>query len=448
MTSLQAPTIERAARFGLVPAAVLVGVVAAVISVGRLWLFDRSSPAEVLWAEDGLFPLCVRKADFFTCLSDPFAGYLLFLPRVLAGLIAALPWEYWAIAANVVASLLAGLTAAFAFLIVRRAGFGTLVAGVIGLLPVIAPISGLEAINSVGSSYMLLLFVATLLVVLPPRGGLGLHGRSYVIAGAGLLVVTALTIPSAVVLALLLVIMVLRGRWAWRVGAIWAVALIVGLIVQTVVATTADVPRQISFGVETLRSWADSVPVALFTYWPGLSLGEYSFFINFSLAPLPGTGWLIAGVMFVVAVLFIVRDSGSRLAIGLLLLGGLGLGLIPSAIGFANNRYFVVPMLLWGSAALLALDPVVRRSHPWIVALVSALVLLIWWPAMPASWFRATPAPPWSAEVDRIEALCISDPAIIDRPSFTPFWPPNAGDGLTEPTHSNLPCTTVWRWLD
>ncbi len=448
MTSTAAVAGDQRTRLRLIAPAVLVGLVAGVMSIGRLWLFDRSAPTEVLWAEDGLFPLCIRKADFFTCTSEPFAGYLLFLPRVLAWPVAVLPWEHWAIAANVIAAALVGLTAAFAFLIVLRAGFGWFTAGVIALLPVLAPMAGLEAINAIGSAYMLLLFLSTLLIVLPPRVGLPIASRGYIAAGAVLLLVTALTIPSAVVLLALLLVVLLRGRWSWSIGGVWAGALAVGLIAQAVVALTAEAPRQISLGSETLNSWADSIPVSLLTYWPGLSIGDYAFFNNFSLSPLGVTGWLIAGLMVAVAVAFVVRDSGNRLAIGLLLLGGLGFGLIPSAIGFANNRYFVVPLLLWGTAAMLALDPVIRRSRPWLVGIVSVLVLVIWWPAFPASAFRATPAPPWTAEVERIEAKCLSDPAFIDRPLFTPFWPPNWGDGLIEPTHPNLPCTTVWRWLD
>jgi len=105
-------------------------------------------------------------------------------------------------------------------------------------------------------------------------------------------------------------------------------------------------------------------------------------------------------------------------------------------------------VVLWGAAALIALDPVIRRTRWWIVALVSALVLVIWWPAMPASWFRSTPAPPWTQEVERVKAFCIQDPAITERPQFTPYWPPNWGDGLNEPTHPNLACTTVFRWID
>jgi len=131
----------------------------------------------------------------------------------------------------------------------------------------------------------------------------------------------------------------------------------------------------------------------------------------------------------------------------LLLLSGLAMGLIPSAIGYTNNRYFVVPLLLWGAALLVWLDPVIRRTRPWVLALVTAIIAIAWWPAMPASEFRSTPAPPWQDEVARVEAKCLSAPAFIDRPIFSPFWPPNWGDGLDEPTHPNLPCTTVYRWL-
>jgi hypothetical protein len=31
---------------------------------------------------------------------------------------------------------------------------------------------------------------------------------------------------------------------------------------------------------------------------------------------------------------------------------------------------------------------------------------------------------------------------------FTPFWPPNWGDALSEPTHPNVDCLVVWKWLD
>ena len=429
------------------PWAVLVGVLSAFVSLGRLWLGNRQAITENLWAEDGLFPLCIHKADFFTCLTDPFAGYLLFLPRVLAWPVSIFPWESWALVANLLAALLIGVVSALALVIMRRAGLGWFVSVAVALLPTIAPMVGLEAINALGSSYMPLLFLSTLVVLFAPLRDLS---RSWVIFGFVLLLVTALTIPSAVVVALLVVVQALRRVVPKRVGIVWLVGLGTGLLAQTWVALTAEAPRSIELGTATLNAWADSVPVSVFTYWPGLSLGEYSFFANFTLAPVAITGWLFVVVISALGIWRLVAGwasvSASAAAVGLLFLAGLAFGLIPSAIGDPNNRYFVVPLLLWGAAVLVALDPIIRRTRVWVLALVTLLVVALWWPAIPASWYRSTPAPAWTSEVNRIEAQCLLDPAFVDRPLFTPFWPPNWGDGLTEPTHPNLPCTTVFRW--
>jgi len=426
----------------------LVGLVAAAISLGRLWLGNPAAPSEVLWAEDGLFPLCIRKADFFTCLTEPFAGYLLFTPRVLALPVSLLPWEWWALATNIIAALLAGGVASFVFVVMKRAGLHLFVSVVVALLPVLAPMSGLEAINSIGSSYMLVLFASTMALVLPQ---VAQGSRGWTFAIAALLLITALTIPTAVVLVPVVLVQLTRRQIGLSQLALWLAALFVGLAAQAWAALSAVAPRPINFGPETLNSWADTVPVSILTYWPGLSIGEYSFFINFTMRPQAITGWLIIGALVVAGVALLVRGWSPTSAVaapaGLLLFAGLGFGLIPSAIGDANNRYFVVPLVLWGAAVLLLLEPVMARARVWVVGLVTVVVLIIWWPAMASSEIRSTPAPPWTQEVERVEAACRADPAFVDRPIFSPFWPPNWGDGLIEPTHPNLPCTTVWRWL-
>jgi len=428
--------------------ALLVGLLAAGISIGRLWLANSSAPQEVLWAEDGLFALCIRKADFLTCLTEPYAGYFLFTPRFLAWPVSALPWEHWALASNIIAAILAGLIAAFVVAIARRAGLSGFVSVAIALLPVIAPMSGLEAINSVSSSYMLLLYASTIAIVLPEAAS---QSTRWSIGIGVVLLVTALTIPSAVVLIPVIVFQGLRRATVRRTAMGWALAVIAGLAVQTISALNATAPRQIDLSAETLNAWADSIPISLLTYWPGLSIGEYSFFSNFTLSPLGITGWLVAAAILIVGAALIAtgwrRHHTPTIPAGLLLIAGLGFGLIPSAIGDPNNRYFVVPLALWGAALLLVLEPLISKTRPWILATATLLTLVIWWPAIPASDYRSTPAPPWTEEVQRVEAKCMSDPAFIDRPIFSPFWPPNWGDGLIEPTHPNLPCTTVWRWL-
>ena len=419
---------------------------AAAISLGRLWLGNSQAITENLWAEDGLFALCIRKADFATCLTDPFAGYLLFLPRVLAWPVSVTPWESWALVSNLTAASLAGLIAALVFVIARGACFGWFVSVGIALLPVITPMVGLEALNSLGSSYMLLLFAATLAVLFRPNRGTG-----WTVFVAVFLLITALTIPSAVVVLMILFVQFLRGAVTRRSALAWGLALVLGLAAQAFVALTATTRRPVQLTQDSLNAWADSVPTSILTYWPGLSLGEYSFFTNFTLAPLPWTGWLAVGLVFALGIWQLVAGwrtvESKGAAIGLLLLSGLAFGLIPSAIGYANNRYFVVPLLLWAAAVLVWLDPLIRRTRPWVLVAVTVLVALVWWPAIPVSEYRSTPAPEWTAEVARVEAKCLSDPAFVDRPIFSPFWPPNWGDGLDEPTHPNLPCVTVFRWL-
>ncbi len=426
------------------PWAVVTGVAAGVISLLRLWMGNSQAITENLWAEDGLFPLCIHKADFFTCLADPFAGYLLFLPRVLAWPVSLTPWESWALVANVLAAALAGLMAALVLVIARGAHLGWFVSVVIALLPVITPMAGLEALNSIGSSYMLLLYASTIALAL---AGIARPSRWSAIVVGALLLVTSLTIPSAVVLVPLVIAQLVRGAMSTKVAASWMGAVVVGTVIQVIAALSADSRREINFDAESLTSWANSIPTSLLTYWPGLSIGEHVLFTNFRLASISFTGWLLA-VGIAIAGLFLLGSgwrllSQARASAGLLLVAGLGFGVIPTAIGEPNNRYFVVPLALWGAAVLLLLESRISRARPWVLAVATGLVLVIWWPAIPASEYRTTPAPPWTDEVARVEAKCVSDPAFVDRPIFSPFWPPNWGDGLTEPTHPNLPCLVV-----
>jgi len=47
-----------------------------------------------------------------------------------------------------------------------------------------------------------------------------------------------------------------------------------------------------------------------------------------------------------------------------------------------------------------------------------------------------------------VENACKADPALHERIIFSPYWPPNWGDALSEPTHPNLPCVVVvGKWL-
>ncbi len=430
---------------------VVLAFAGALASLGRLWLGNRAAPGENLWAEDGLFALCIDKAGFFTCLMDPFAGYLLFVPRVLAWPVSILPVEWWAWAANILAAALVGILSGFAYVVARRASRTVFTAAVIALLPAIAPIVGLEAINSLGSSYMPLLYLSTLVLVLVPSDGQGGYGPAGNFGIFALLTITALTIPSALVLVIVLVVQFIRGRLELRPAALWLLGLVAGLVAQAITALTATTPRPLELNAASVSSWMDSVPISILTYWPGISLGEYGFFANFTLAPADYTGLLVVLILAGLGLWQVAvgwsRDSSPAFAVGLLVLAGLAFGFIPSVIGDPNNRYFVVPLLLWGAAVMVALDPVIRRTRWWITALIVALVCAVWWPAMPASQYRSTPAPAWSDEVARMKAKCLADPGFVEFPIFSPYWPPNRGAGMDEPTHPDTPCMVILRWV-
>lgn len=428
-------------------ASVVVGVVAGAISLLRLWWANPDSLTQVVWAEDGVFPLCVEKAGFFTCLVDPFAGYLLFLPRLVAGVVALVPVEQWALTTNLIAAVIAGVVGALAFAVARRFSLGWVASVVLGLLPVIVPVVGFEAINAIGSSYMLLLYLSALVLALPVRS----HdiGWRMTTAVAVLLLLTTLTIPTGGVFLALILVQVVRRSVPWRSGAVWAGVIVVGLIAQWVTAMNAEKPRVIAASADSFRGWVDSVPETILTFWPGLRLDSYDFFGVFPVTPLPITGAIVALAITIGGLVLVIRGGDGMVAIGLLLLTGVVVGAVPTIIGGSNNRYFVVPLLLWAAAAMVALDPLARRSRPWMVAIAIVIVAAVWWPALPASWFRTMPAPPWQEEVLRVENACKADPALQERIIFSPYWPPNWGDALSEPTHPNLPCTVVvGKWLD
>lgn len=430
-------------------AGVGVGLVAAAVSLLRLWWSNPDALTQVIWAEDGLFPLCVAKAGFLTCLVDPFAGYLLFLPRVAAGLVAALPLGEWALATNLLAALLAGITSGIAMIVLRRFGLTWFVSIAIALLPVLIPPLGMEAINALGSSYMLVLFLSTIVLAFPGPPPRREWLRTALVAV--LLAVATLTIPTAGALLLAIVVQAWRRAVPLVAAAIWGAVVALGLAAQWWVASHAAIPRAMAPSHETFDKWVDSLPETILSLWPGMKLAPYDYFGVFPIVPLPITGALIAIALLGGGAFLVLRGSPRSVALGLLLLTGVAMGAVPAIIGGINNRYFIVPVLLWASAGLVALDPWVRRTRIWVVALMAALVLAIWWPSFPASWFRASPAPPWSEEVSRVLDACAADLGADVQMSFSPYWPndqPGWQERFSEPTYPVVSCAVVWRWRD
>ncbi len=292
------------------PVAVLVGFLGAAISALRLWLGNSDSLGQVLWAEDGVFPLCIHKADFVSCVVDPFAGYLLVAPRLLAGVVALFPLSAWAVVTNVLAAVVAGVIAGLAYLILRRGGMGQVVSVLGGLIPVLVPIVGYEAVQALGSVYMPLLYVSVLAVVFSQA-----LNRWIVFA---LLLLTVLTIPTAVLLLPLVVMWWVRKSIGLSTLVAWSSALVVGGVAQFLVATNAAKPRVVELGPEGVSTWANSVLPAFMTNIPGFGAvgSDPSAFPTIQQWSL---GWLVVAALVVLGVLLLMR-GGNSAAVGALVL--------------------------------------------------------------------------------------------------------------------------------
>lgn len=416
--------------------ALLVGILGAAVSLARILATNHDALSTLLWAEDGLFPLCVRKESLGACLVDPFAGYLLLLPRAVAGPVSWFPMEQWALAANLGAAILAGLAAAAVYVVLQRQHLMTGTSAFVALLPVLAPVVGFEAIGVTASGYMLLLYVMAIALAFPSQRPAAVWWYS-----VGLLV-TALTIPSAAVLFLALIVQALRRRTSWRSTGIMSASLAVGLAGQLAVMLSAPERRDVSGSMEALDAWVQSMPSAVLTYWPGMSFGETTVLGGFPVTPFAFTGWVVVLGILAVGIGLAGAGRGRGIGIGQLLLVGLGIGAIPALTGEPNNRYYVVPLLLWAAAALIALDAAVSVHRVPILSGVIVGLLVVWWPAYPASQFRGNSAPNWQAEMARIHAACAQDPWGTIDVRFTPDWP-RPETVVTEPTTSIATCASI-----
>jgi hypothetical protein len=260
---------------------------------------------------------------------------------------------------------------------------------------------------------------------------------------AGALVV-ALTIPSSVVLLLPLLVQAARRRIPARSALPVGAVLVLGLGAQAYVAMTAADPRDIAIGQESLRVWVDAIPNALLTYWPGGATLNQDGTLTSGLVPGWGpTGLVLAAAVLVGGIVLLIPRGVTANGVGLLLLVGLGMGAGPALAGYANNRYLVIPALLWMAAALLALDHSLGRRRELVMSLVGLVLVVGWLPALPASDFRATAVPEWADTLGQARTSCAADPEATVLVTFSPAWPfPDAV--FLGPTGNAVPC----RYLD
>ena len=128
-----------------------------------------------------------------------------------------------------------------------------------------------------------------------------------------------------------------------------------------------------------------------------------------------------------------------------MILVGLFAGAIPTVIGYASNRYFVIPVLLWIAAALVALGSQGWRRPTLVWGLSLAVLVFAWWPAFAASPWRANASPSWESEAARVGDVCRTDPGAVVEVLFTPDWPMPHID-VFEPTTNRVNCLSLGLW--
>lgn len=422
---------------GAIVGAVLVGVVAAGLSIGRVLIQAPRSIGELAWAEDGLFALCVRKAGLLECLADPFAGYLLGLPRLLAGVTAVAPIEQWGWVTNSIAAVSWGALSGLSAFWMLTAGVRWLPAVVVALAPVAIPLLGLEAVNSIGSVYMPLLFTTTLVLAV------GWHGRGKAIVAAVLVFLTAVTIPTAAVLIAVIALSWIRGRVERGSAIAVSLALIIGSALQFLVVFTAPSERNMAVGAEAVGFWLNDLPTAVLTLWPGLWFGTTTIFGIFTIPVVPWTGLALAIALVALGVRW---ASSGRLAVsvaGIMLVTGVAYSFIPTATGYASNRYFVLTVLGIVAAAVLLLEDAYSDQRRWLLPTIVVIFAVAWAAAFPASAWRVTAAPPWSTVLEQVRTQCAADPTAPARFVFSPDWPQEGITQLQPPTNEFASCASV-----
>ena len=420
---------------------VSVALVAAILSIARIVVTNFAALSTLVWAEDGLFPLCVSQHGYLPCLVDPFAGYFLFLSRTLAVPVSWFPLDAWPLATNVVAATSVGATAALIAWLVVRSGWGKVPAFIVGLIPVVVPIAGFEAVNAAGSVYMMLLVAAAMAVSLPA-------GRNIPVWSLGMiLAATSLTIPSSVILlAPLAFTLLTRPRQLGRLF-VGVAALIVGLIVQLLVSVTAANPRPIAISAESFGGWVQGLPAALMTLWPSDVVLGPTGVLETQVTLSPATGWVTLGLLAIVAIglaLIGRRREDSRITgVGLLVGVGVLLGAVPAVAGFANNRYYVIPIAVVGIATVLAIAVLARRRAILATLITAAVLAVLWAPGFGAGQYRSTASPPWPDMLAQARTVCEGESADVAL-TFSPNWPfPDAVfPGVTS---QRVPCEWLLR---
>ena len=405
----------------------------------RILASNRDALSNLVWAEDGLFPLCIQANGYLQCLFDPYEGYFLFLSRTLALPVSLFPQEQWPLVTNIVGAVSFGFFSALITWLLLRAQVSRIVAIGSGIAAVMLPIVGLETINTAGSAYMLLLVAAAVLVSFQFTPRLPIYVSPLI------LFISAITIPSAVVLLLPLAVawFTHRQRQDRKRTLLSVAALGLGLVIQFFVMMSAQNMRSVEITSESVREWVLQYPAAILATLP-------------SVVGLDEIGQLEVSIYdpsFVIGVLALVLVGGFTVYLlsrrneqlrgaGWLIVTGFLVGAIPAISNYPINRYFVVPMITLVIAFFIWLGVVFAGKYSPVALIIIVLILLVWIPDFGASKTRSEATPTWESMLVPVQEQCSLDPNSTAIFVFTPNWPFADAD-FKGPTSNSVKCAVV-----
>ena len=359
----------------------------------------------------------------------PYAGYQHLIPRLASGVITALvPPAGWALAVNAIACLVVGSVAGLVFVFSRDVISFLPSRLVLGMLAVMAPMAGLEALGNLANLHWFLLYLTPWLLLATPRSTAGTWAMAAV---AFLAVATEPQCAIFLPLAIWRIVTVPRTR---PVMACW----LLGVVAQVV--TAIDAPRAIGTAVPPIASTIEGYVLNV-----GMTLGTTH--LPLLGAVLVRVGWWVGFVgvaaVLAVAVVGIVKGSPTaKVAIAALIYGSVVSWTASFVLG-RNPAFFYsemdaialgTPLLArWGTAASMLLGatiPVtvavmVQRYPRWRAAWLALLAVLVLTLTASLIAHPSRAGHTWQDEVDAAISTCAATPdGEVELPT-----PPDASPG-------------------
>ena len=398
-------------RFGRGEAALIVLALLALAIVLQMFRVGPHVSVDSLWAEDGVIFLQGGLEDGFAATFHTYAGYLVFVPRLIGELAALVPLRDAPAAISVVSGLLVGLSGIAVWF--GSAGLirNPYLRGLLVALTVLSPVANLESVASGAYVPWYMLFGTFWLLFWRPASVAG------ALAGAAFILATGLSTPGVwffLPVALLRLVSARDRREHLLLGAYF----LGGLIQLPVIATNNEPNVEPAWSSDIWSAYLQRV-IGGGTFgerlaghgWEHLGwtlmIGLLVFLAAALAVGLWRAGrterWFAALAIPISLVMFIV--SAYQRGVGPLLIWQHG------TYTGGGGRYVIVPALLLVSIALLIADRAQRRSTVvlglgWGGLAVTALMLVGLATSFDVENTEGRGNPTWGSSVDLAELAC------------------------------------------